>query len=61
MRRLKRLGFRGPFAGGKHEYFVRGAIRLAIPNPHQSDIDPPLLNQILKEAGISRDDWDRVS
>jgi hypothetical protein len=36
---LRRFGFNGPIAGGKHEYMERGAQKVRIPNPHQSDID----------------------
>jgi len=37
---------------------VKGDIRVAIPNPHRDkDIGVRLLVQILKEAGISREDW----
>ena len=33
IRRLRRLGFEGPHSGGKHEYMVKGNLRLALPNP----------------------------
>lgn len=32
--RLKRLGFEGPFSGGKHQFLVNGTVRLTLPNPH---------------------------
>jgi len=44
--RLKRLGFEGPFSGGKHQFLVRGPVRLILPNPHASDIGPSLLARI---------------
>lgn len=37
---------------------VKGHLRLIIPNPHKGDITPALLSKILRQAGISRDDWD---
>lgn len=40
---LRRLGFSGPYAGGRHEFMQRGALSLTIPNPHGSDIGPRLL------------------
>jgi predicted RNA binding protein YcfA (HicA-like mRNA interferase family) len=43
VRKLKRLGFEGPFAGGKHQWMRRGAFRLTIPNPHGGAIDPGFL------------------
>jgi hypothetical protein len=35
---LTRLGFTGPYSGGNHQFMKRGALKLRIPNPHQSDI-----------------------
>ena len=40
---LRRLGFAGPCAGGKHQFMQRGNVSLTIPNPHASDIGPKLL------------------
>jgi len=57
VRKLKRLGFDGPLAGGKHEYMKRGGFRLTIPNPHGKQIDSVLVLEILKQAGISREEW----
>ncbi|MGA7730565.1 MAG: type II toxin-antitoxin system HicA family toxin [Chloroflexia bacterium] len=60
VRYLKELGFSGPFVGGKHQYMTRGEVRLAIPNPHSGDISRDLLNRILRQAGISREEWERL-
>jgi predicted RNA binding protein YcfA (HicA-like mRNA interferase family) len=57
--RLRRLGFKGPYAGAKHEFMVRGDLRLRIPNPHRGDIGVPLLTKILKQAGIAPEEWTR--
>ncbi len=56
--RLKRLGFEGPFSGGKHQFLVRGPVRLILPNPHATDIGPSLLVRILQQAGVTRNEWD---
>ncbi len=59
IRKLKLFGFRGPFAGGKHQFMVKGSKKLRIPNPHGSnDIGAYLFNEILKQAGISKKEWD---
>ena len=58
IRRLKELGFEGPFAGGRHEFLVRGQLRLTLPNPHQSEIGKDLLSRILRQANVSRDEWE---
>jgi predicted RNA binding protein YcfA (HicA-like mRNA interferase family) len=57
---LRRLGFSGPYAGGKHEFMQKGELSLTIPNPHGSDIGPKLLGQLLRQAGIERDDWEQL-
>jgi hypothetical protein len=54
------MGFEGPFAGGKHQFLVRGTVRLTLPNPHRTEIGAGLLKRILDQAGISREDWDRT-
>ena len=60
IRALKRLGLTGPFAGGRHEFMVRGSLKLRIPNPHQGDISKGLLAEILRQADISRDEWEKL-
>ena len=59
VRRLRRLGFAGPFAGGKHLFMVKDERRLAIPNPHKGEVGPALLSRILRQAGVERDVWIR--
>ncbi len=56
---MRTLGFEGPFSGGKHPYMVRGDLVLTVPNPHRKEIGVALLSKILREANISRQDWDR--
>ena len=55
VKRLRRFGFAGPFAGGKH--LVKGERRLAILNPDRQEIGVALLSRILRQAGIDRDAW----
>jgi predicted RNA binding protein YcfA (HicA-like mRNA interferase family) len=57
VRRLRELGFEGPYAGGKHPQMRRGELTLIIPNPHQGDIGVGLLQRILRQAAISRQEW----
>jgi len=35
----------------------RGGFRLTIPNPHGKQIDSVLIREVLKQAGISPEDW----
>ena len=55
---LRRLGFKGPLSGGKHEYMVRRDVVLTIPNPHRREVSAGLLAVILRQAGISRREWE---
>jgi len=57
VKRLRDLGWEGPFAGAKHQHMVKGSIQLTIPNPHRREIGINLLKLVLKEAGISRAEW----
>jgi predicted RNA binding protein YcfA (HicA-like mRNA interferase family) len=60
VRTLRKAGFEGPFEGGKHAFMVRGNLTLSIPNPHRGDIGRDLLSRILRQAGVSREEWDRL-
>lgn len=62
IRRLRKyFSFKGPFSGGKHPFMVRGDFKLPIPNLHKSkDIGPELLLDILEQAGISKEEWDKL-
>ena len=57
VRRLRALGYDGPFAGAKHQFMVRGVRTVRIPNPHGSDIGVPLLREVLRQAGIELSEW----
>ena len=60
IRYLRNAGFDGPFTGGRHEFMVRGSVRLIILDPHAGDVGMALLARILRQAGLSRDDWERL-
>ncbi len=57
---LQILGFEGPYSGGKHQFMLKGVIRLRLPNPHRRDVGRELLSRILKQAGIDKDSWDKL-
>ena len=57
---LKRLGFSGPFSGGKHQFMIKDDLVLHIPNPHAGDIGRELLSRILKQATIAKQEWERL-
>lgn len=60
IRSLRELGFAGPYSGGRHEFMVKGNLKLFIPNPHRGDISQGLLSKILHQAGIDRQEWERL-
>ena len=60
IRALRAAGYSGPFTKRRHEFMLRGQISLPIPNPHRADIDKTLLAKLLREAGIGRDEWERL-
>lgn len=60
VRALLRLGFEGPISGGRHQFMIRGAVTVRIPNPHRGDIPLSLLARVLRQAGVSRAEWERV-
>ena len=57
VRRMRELNFEGPYGGGKHPQMRRGELTVTIPNPHKGDISVGLLQRILRQAGISREEW----
>ncbi len=60
IRALRSLGFEGPYSGGRHQYMVKGELKLYIPNPHGSEIGRALLGRILKQANINRSEWEQI-
>ena len=58
VRRLRLLGFDGPFVGGRHEFMLRGTRRLILPNPHRGDVDTDLLVRLLRQADVTREEWE---
>lgn len=57
VRRLRDLGFEGPYAGGRHPQMRRGDVTVIIPNPHEGDIGVGFLTRLLRQAGVSREEW----
>jgi len=60
IRYLKRLEFQGPYSGGKHQFMIRGEITISIPNPHQTEIGRNYLARILRQAGISKEECEKL-
>jgi len=60
IRYLRAMGFDGPYSGGKHSFMLKGDLTLTIPNPHKDDIGRELSARILRQAGISRKEWEQL-
>jgi len=57
IKKLKMLGFRGPYSGGKHLFMIKDNFKLSIPNPHQKDIGIVLLSLVIKELKLTVQDF----
>lgn len=61
IRRFRSLGYSGPFSGGKNQFMIKGRQKVRIPNPHSGkEININLLKEILRQAGITNEDWERT-
>jgi len=55
--RMRELGFEGPFFGGKHPKMKKGKLVVIIPNKHESVIGVGFLKRLLRQAGITEEEW----
>ena len=62
IRKLQSLGFTGPIAGGRHARMVHPETGQIIPIPtHKGkDVSVGLIRAIIREAGITREEWLRL-
>ncbi len=64
IRRLRALGFDGPFSGARHQFLIHNENRLTIPSNEEYSV--PQLRLMLREAGailgreISQTEWERL-
>jgi predicted RNA binding protein YcfA (HicA-like mRNA interferase family) len=59
IRKLRALGYAGPFAGGNHQFMSKpGALSVRVPNPHRGDISIDLVKRILQVSDIKQQDWE---
>ena len=57
VQRMRELGFEGPYAGGRHPQMRRGNVTVIIPNPHEGEIGVGFLTRLLRQAGVTREEW----
>jgi len=60
IRRLRELGWEGPWQKGKHPFMVKAGVRLTIPNPHRGDIDWSLTKRLLEQARVTKETWESM-
>lgn len=64
IRRLRRLGFDGPYAGSKHHFMITEQYRLTVPS--NAEFSVPQLRMMLREAAeiigrnISAEEWNNL-
>ena len=58
IKKLRKLGFSGPFPATRHEYLIKINHKIFIPNTHgNKDIGVPIIKEIIKQLGVDRDDF----
>lgn len=60
VQKFRRLGFDGPYSGGRHLFMVKNGLKIRIPNPHGEDVSKDLIAEILRQAGISPKEWSSI-
>ena len=64
IRRLRQIGFEGPFTGTRHQFMLYGHYRLAIPSNVEYSV--PQLRMMIREVEeiidrqITADEWNRL-
>ncbi|EKD83376.1 MAG: YcfA family protein, partial [uncultured bacterium] len=48
------------YSGGRHQFMLRGDLALTLPNPHRGDIGKDLLLRILKQAEMTREEFEAL-
>ncbi len=57
---FRKLGFEGPYSGGRHMFMKKGPLKIHIPHKHKSEISAGLMAEILRQAKIDKIEWDKL-
>ena len=56
--KLRKLGFEGPFPGGRHSRMVNLKTGQIIPIPiHTKEVSVGLIREIIRQVNVSREEW----
>ena len=44
-------------SGGRHAFMVKDGLKVRVPNPHAGEIGVGLLREILRQAGVTAEEW----
>jgi len=64
IRRLRKLGFDGPYSGTRHQFMIYGKNRMAIPS--NAEYSVPQLRMMIREVegilnrGIAVNEWNKL-
>ena len=57
IKKLRKLGFSGPYSATRHQYMSRNGEKIFIPNPHGKDIGLPIIKKIVRQLKISNQEF----
>lgn len=57
---FRKLGFEGPYSGGRHMFMKKKSLKVHIPNKHKGEINVGLVSEILRQAEINKEEWDKL-
>ena len=57
IKKLRKLGFSGPYPGTVHGYMKRNDEKIFVPNPHGKDIGLPIIKKIVRQLKISNQEF----
>ena len=57
---FRKLGFEGPYGGGKHLFMKKESLKIRVPSKHKGRIGVGLVVEILRQAGIDKKEWNKL-
>lgn len=57
IKKLRKLGFEGPFIATLHQYMLKEKQKIFIPNPHGKDIAVLLLRRIIQQLNTTVEEF----